>query len=408
MNNHFLIDDKFCYTYKNLLDDLCKIHYYRDVSKSGNIYDFYLNLIFGIINNEEIILQDFYSPHLEVSADFNKIEFIETKTRDKSKLLGYDELYTLVKNTSSKFVLFTSGTTGQPKKVTHSIESLSRSVKIGHAYANNIWGLAYNPTHMAGLLVFFQAFFNKCTMINLFNKPRTYILEAIEKYNITNISATPTFYRLLLPFEKQFLNVSRITFGGEKSSTQLHETIQEIFPKAKINNIYASTEAGSLFISNRENFLIPEKIKEMVMIDNGELLIHKSLLGNSESFKLNQDSYYRTGDIVEWVDQSLGLFKFYSRKNELINVGGYKINPLEVEEVIQAIPSVKNVFVYGKINSVLGNILCSDIELHENSQLEEHTLRIHLSKVLQNFKIPRKIKFVKKIELTNTGKLKRI
>ena len=68
------------------------------------------------------------------------------------------------------------------------------------------------------------------------------------------------------------------------------------------------------------------------MVDD-ELLLHKSLLGKSDDFSFS-DGYYHTGDIIEWINQEERLFKFKSRKNELINVGGYKVNPGEVENVI--------------------------------------------------------------------------
>ena len=70
---------------------------------------------------------------------------------------------------------------------------------------------------MAGLQVFFQAFENQNTLVNVFSLARNEVYSLIEKYSVTHISATPTFYRLLLPFEKEYSSVQRITFwGGEK------------------------------------------------------------------------------------------------------------------------------------------------------------------------------------------------
>ena len=59
---------------------------------------------------------------------------------------------------------------------------------------------------------------------------------------------------------------------------------------------------------------------------------------------------------MEWVDETAGLFRFKSRRNELINVGGYKVNPNEVEKEITAVAGVLQAVVYGKVNSVLGNV----------------------------------------------------
>ena len=88
-------------------------------------------------------------------------------------------------------------------------------------------------------------------------------------------------------------------------------------------------------------------------------------------------------------------------------MGGYKVNPGEVEDVISAIDGVMQVLVYGKANSVLGNVLCADIQLEAGSELTNVDIKKALASQLQDFKIPRRIKFVEQFELTRTGKLKR-
>ena len=76
----------------------------------------------------------------------------------------------------------------------------------------------------------------------------------------------------------------RVTLGGEKSDRQLYDSIGCIFPNAKINNVYASTEAGSLFGARGDAFRIPPELKDKFKVVDGELLIHRSLLGYSENF----------------------------------------------------------------------------------------------------------------------------
>lgn len=115
-----------------------------------------------------------------------------------------------------------------------------------------------------------------------------------------------------------------MTLGGEKSDKKLYDSIEKIFPNAKINNVYASTEAGTLFAAKGDCFQIPVAICDKFLIQEEELLIHKSLLGQSESFKFDGD-YYHSGDLIEWVDETTGLFRFKSRKNELINVGAIRL-----------------------------------------------------------------------------------
>ena len=115
---------------------------------------------------------------------------------------------------------------------------------------------------------------------------RAEVYSKIERYQVTHISATPTFYRLLLPFEQSYPSVQRVTLGGEKSDNHLYENIHKIFPEAKINNVYASTEAGSLLVAKGDSFQIPISIRNKFMVVDNELLIHKSLLGKSDSLVL--------------------------------------------------------------------------------------------------------------------------
>lgn len=404
--NPFLIDGDDVKSYDDLLADLNRLKYYIPVYKNSDLYSYFVNFIKALISNHPVILIDSDLSEDEAGGLNYSYEVNEKAEVEGPYLPSIERMLEYLQCSESEVTIFTSGTTGQPKKVIHTVNSLTRNVKTGKKFEQQVWGFAYNPTHMAGLQVFFQAILNRNTFVNVFMKSREQIFQAISSYRITHISATPTFYRLLLPFEKQFPAVERVTLGGEKSDGKLHEMIGQLFPNAKLNNIYASTEAGALFAAKGENFQIPENIKDKIKIEEDELLIHRSLLGKSDYFQLCGE-YYHTGDLVEWVEPETGLFRFKSRKNELINVGGYKINPHEIEEVIMDIEGVNEALVFGKSNSVLGNILCAEVKKEENVLLTEQDIRKILSLKLQNFKIPRLIKFVNDFTLTRTGKIKR-
>ena len=150
----------------------------------------------------------------------------------------------------------------------------------------------------------------------------------------------------------------------------------------------------------------PEDIRSKFRVENDELLIHKSLLGTSDSF-IYDGEFYHSGDLIEWLNEAEGLFRFKSRKNELINVGGYKVNPGEVEDVINAIEGVQQSLVYGRANSILGNIVVAEVKVVDGSTLTELAIRQELSGKLQDFKVPRKIRIVDALSQTRTGKLKR-
>lgn len=402
----FLFDKGKKYGYDDLLRNLNEGTTYYTYYKTPDVFSYFVNLVKALAACKPLVLLDSDINPSEIDGlDESKVNVAEPIAPASFK--NMDEVVTAVQNSNSEITIFTSGTTGQPKKVVHSILTLTRSVRIGDRYKGQVWAYAYNPTHMAGLQVFFQAFENQNMLVNVFNQPREYVYHQIREKGITHISATPTFYRLLLPFEQAYESVIRVTLGGEKSDQHLYDSIMKIFPNAKINNVYASTEAGSLFAAKGDCFQIPEAIKDKFKVVDDELLIHKSLLGSSESFKFTED-YYNSGDLIEWVDEAQGLFRVKSRKNELINVGGYKVNPGEVEVAIQDIEGVRQAMVYGKANSILGNVLCADVVLEPGFDLTELDIKKVLGSQLQDFKVPRRIKFVEEISLTRTGKMKRV
>lgn len=395
-------------SYSRLLQDIEEIVSFRPFCKSHAYYDIFKNIIVSLLVDKEIILLD---------SDFSDVE-IEKLTGALFLLdqeipihippgLSEEHLVSFIKhNVSSwRITLFTSGTTGLPKRVSHTFESITRFVRSGDKHQNDVWGFAYNPTHMAGLQVFFQALLNLNPMIRLFGLDKNTIVREVQENGITNISATPTFYRLLLPAEETCPSVTRMTSGGEKFDEHALSLLQKMFPNARITNVYASTEAGTLFASRGNEFTIKEEMKHLVKVEENELFLHKSLMGESAGLQVEGD-WYATGDLVEVTGRLPFTFHFTSRRNEMINVGGYKVNPTEVEEVIRLYPGVLDVSVYAKKNSILGNIVCCDI-VRESESVNELSIREFLRDKLQEFKVPRLMKFVVQLQTTRSGKISR-
>lgn len=382
--------------YETLQVEVSKGGLIKTSSAYHNTSEFLLNFFRAIVHGVDITLVDPLHP-LTSSKDQVMVDEIKMDT--------LENLREALINSVSKVTIFTSGTTGQPKKVIHSMKNLLREVRIHKRHEDAVWAFAYNPTHMAGIQVLLQAICNFNTIIDVFGKGKSEVLEAISTHKVTHISATPTFYRLLVPVNEPLQTVRSVSLGGEKSDAMLHSTIKLMFPNARIFNIYASTEAGTIFSSHGTNFVIKNNLLNKVKIENNELLIHKSLTGDYGAEK--KDIWYSTGDTVEWIDKENRVFKFISRKNEMINVGGNKVNPHEVEEKIMAIPGVRGCFVFGKPNPLLGNMVCAEVVLSDN-QVTEVIIKRSLRESLEAYQIPRKINIVPKLKTTRTGKLKRI
>ncbi|MBM4400311.1 MAG: AMP-binding protein [Candidatus Cloacimonetes bacterium] len=323
-----------------------------DINNTGKIYRYcctrdlyttFLNIVTAILHNKNLILLDSDFSELELSnLQINQTDLILS---DKVDNLCISNLHDLIEHLKSaadwQLTLYTSGTTGIPKQVVHKLSALTRAVRMAEKHSTDIWGYAYNPTHIAGLQVFFQALFNANTLVNLFEAGREQVLSLIQEYGITNISATPTFFRLLLPLKETYPSVKKLTSGGEKFDSNLSSQLLQMFPNAKLRNVYASTEAGTILESRDDTFSIIDSA--LCKIQDGELYIHRSLLGIGSELNLNDDEWYATGDLVEVIKTEPLRFRFLSRRNEMVNVGGYKVNPYEVEQAIEQHPLIKQV-----------------------------------------------------------------
>lgn len=391
-------------------DDLvARINAKKGIKKyiySSNIEDVVTNFVASLYYGYDVVLLDgdFTSKELTLlNVTEEDLNFKELIKNDK-KIKNIDEAIEKIKDNINavQIAIYTSGTTGTPKKFIHPLSLLMRNIKISEKHSSDIWGFAYNITHFAGVQVFLQALMNKNPIINLFNKNLDNADMLLEKYKCTCISATPTFYRnFIFVHNEKNVNIKYATFGGEKFDNVLIDKAKNKFPNAKIRNIYASTEVGSLLSGLNDSFKIPEKLKSLVKISSeNHLLIHSSLLENKKII----DDWYDTNDIVAMNED--GTFKILSRDSDFINVGGYKVNTEEVESCILQINGVLDVAVIGRANSVLGNILIANIRKDEKYTDTELKKKIFdtLKSELQYFKIPRIINFVDNIERNRSGK----
>lgn len=304
-----------------------------------------------------------------------------------------------------RLTLFTSGSTGRPKRVTHGLEGLTRALRVGPRHEASVWGLAYNPTHIAGVQVILQAFFNRNPLIHLFQATPETVARAIQEHRITHLSATPSFFRLLLSSGAMFETLRSVSLGGERSDGALLAALRGMFPTARLRNLYASTEAGTLLEASGEFFSVPEGLRDRVRVWDGQLEVHASLLGDFGDGASGAEVWYRTGDRVELCPDDSSRFRILSREGDWVNVGGHKVDLGEVETEMLGFPGVREVRVYGRPNSVLGQILCAEVVADDS--FDEAELREVLAQRLQPVKVPRLIKRVPFLERTRSGKISR-
>lgn len=365
----------------------------------GRGTDFLVQLLAGICSDHPITLLDSDLGTSEVSDLQSSVD-----TQQLTVSLHIDSpeaLLDRIQNSSAEIGLFTSGTTGQPKLIRHPVQRFVDQTKSGGKFQDDVWAWAYNPTHMAGLQVLFQALLNLNPLVYVFGQPPAIVSKRMLDHRVTHISATPTFFNLLLAHQATYPGVRHVTLGGEKASEALYDRLASIFPNARLTNIYASTEAGSLFASRNNVFEVPDDLADRVKIDNDELMLHPTLLGTNVS---DESRWYATGDLVEVMEENPLRFRFVGRRSETVNVGGLNVYPLEVAETLHGHPDVLDAHVFAKSNSVLGNLLCANVVAKPGSELSEKTLLDYLKDKLAPHKIPRIIKMADHIPMSRTGK----
>ena len=293
--------------YNDLLNELVKEGHNNLFIYESNPYKVFVKILRNMLGKRRCIIldADFSNDELAgIGVSKENLENTSFFQEDlKSKFNSFNEILNFLKSNEDtlEIEIYTSGTTGRPKKVKQSFKNVIRAVKTNSDYKDNNWGFAYNPTHFAGLQVFFQALFNENKLVYIFDKDYSLIYNDIYTEKISHLSCTPTFIKMLLPNIAEPINTMlNITFGGEKFDPRVENKIKQKFPNASVKNVYASTEAGSLLRAKGQDFLIPNRYKGFIKIEDDELIIHKQLLGKSDSFVLDGE-WYKTGDLVEFV-----------------------------------------------------------------------------------------------------------
>jgi acyl-coenzyme A synthetase/AMP-(fatty) acid ligase len=392
------------YFWNDLLKELNQAEHFINCLSDPNYYFLISNLILSLAIDEPVIIIDGNCTIKEkeffiscLNPDDLRTYHVDLDIKNTAEL----RRMLLKPKTNWTITLFTSGTEGKPKKVVQTWERLIKNVNTATHHRKDIWGLAYNPAHIAGIQVLLQAIYNLNTIVRLFGSETYNSASLLAKYKVSHISATSSYYRQMMPLNEMVESVRSVTFGGEKINMSLMNTLKMHFPSAKFINIYATSEAGTLLKSENDIFTIQKKDVPWFKIINGKLHIHKSMVSNSFIF---DGEWYNSGDQVEITSQSPELsFRFMKRGHDFVSIGGYTVHLEEVKNSILELEDVNDARVYTKENSVLGNILLCDIAT-DNENMSEMEVREKLRNFLTEYKIPRVFKFYKHIPLGRTGK----
>ena len=279
----------------------------------------------------------------------------------------------------------TSGTTGAPKIIEKNFFDLL-NLKRGSGSADDKWLLTYNPARWAGMSVILHCMKNNCQLII----PKDLSAKSIKQslYKATHISLTPSLLRKILMFEFsiQEKNIKQITFGGEYVNQSTLDTAKFLFPNARITHIYASTETGDICSCSdgKEGFPL-EKIYNFGLSNDGEAVVNGIHTGDYWQVKNNR--------II-----------FIGRKDNIINVGGNKVSPYQVETIASSFYGILECKAYGVSNPLLGQVVALD---YVGPRVINDVLKSFLRYALPKHAVPMILNKVDSIELTAANKISR-
>ena len=316
-----------------------------------------------------------------------------------------------VRDTSWK--LLTSGTTGTPKIAIHTLSSISQSVKQPTELSNEfVWGLTYEWSRFAGFQVVLQAIVGDSVLV-VPNHDWS-IGDSIQYFaqcNCTHLSATPSYWRqALMTGTLAEMPLRQATLGGEIADAAVLTKIRNVLPKVRISHVYASTEIGVGFAVNDGRAGFPMSFLTEP-VNNWHLRVVDDRLFVRQVKGLNSNSgnsdWIDTGDCVS---VEVDRIYFRGRGNGLMNVGGNKVLPEEVEQVVLELPYVLFVRVSGISSSIIGTLVKAEVVIDNAMFSGENIVKCikeHVANRLDRYKVPAIIELVDKVQIGTSGKLSR-
>jgi acyl-CoA synthetase (AMP-forming)/AMP-acid ligase II len=298
-------------------------------------------------------------------------------------------------------ILFSSGSVGKPKAILHALPPiLEKFRKPRHAY-RTVSFLLFD--HIGGFNTLFYTLGNLGCIITPADRSVVAVCRSVERYRAELLPTSPSFLNLMLmarAYETFDLSSLRlVTYGTEVMPERTLEAVHAALPNATLQQTYGLSELGILRSKSASNQSLFVKVggeDYETKVVNGTLRIRAkcSMLGylNAAS-PFDADGWFDTGDAVVQEGEYLRIL---GRSSEIINVGGQKVYPAEVEKVIAELPGVIDVAVTGEPHLLLGQVVVAVVQLEEPAPEVEFKRRIatYAKGRLQPYMLPTKVRVV--------------
>jgi acyl-CoA synthetase (AMP-forming)/AMP-acid ligase II len=298
-------------------------------------------------------------------------------------------------------IVFTSGSTGKPKAILHDMDRVASKFATQRPGRRMVMFLLMD--HFGGFNTLMSVLANGGVGVCPADRSPKAICEAVSRGKADLLPTTPTFLGMLIASglwrQYDLSSVRLVTYGAEPMPLATLARMREIMPDAEFKQTYGLSELGVLRSSSPDQGSLWLKVGgegfETSIVD-GQLHIRSgsNMLGYLNApTPIDADGWMNTGDLVEERD---GLIRFLGRRSEVINVGGQKVLPTEIEDVLLEAEGVAAAVVQGVPHPLLGQAVVARVALTAPEGLKEMSARLrdHCRTRLQKYKVPMRFEIV--------------
>jgi long-chain acyl-CoA synthetase len=333
-------------------------------------------------------------------AEYRIRDVETTPTIEKTGLSAVHPLYVdLRAKQSPGLILFSSGSTGAHKCALHDLAALLTKFKVPrHAYRTLVF---LQLDHIGGVNTLFYTLANGGAAVVSADRSPAAVCEAIARHRVELLPTSPTFLNLLLVSEEyerhDLSSLSLITYGTEPMPESTLKNVSRTFPNVRLLQTYGLSELGILRSQSRGQDSLWVRVGGegfATKVVDGRLWIkaESAMLGYLNAPNpFDSEGYFDTGDLVDVDGEWL---RFRGRKSDIINVGGSKVYPAEVESVLLELDNVADVSVSGEPSPLTGQLVAATFRLVEPEPLDQFKMRLRqfCAARMSSYKIPARIR----------------
>jgi acyl-coenzyme A synthetase/AMP-(fatty) acid ligase len=320
----------------------------------------------------------------------------------------------LKRDGSPGLILFSSGSTGEPKAALHNLDFLLTKYRVPRHSQRIVAFLLFD--HIGGFNTLFYILSNHGCLIALTARDPSTVCRSIAQHRVQVLPTSPTFLNLLLMSEAwrdyDLSSLQLITYGTEAMPEATLRRLNAVFPSVRFLQTYGLSELGILRSKSRSGDSLWVKVGgedyETRVVGNVlHIRAKSSMVGylNAPS-PFDQEGWFNTQDEVEVDGEWL---RFKGRKSDIINVGGEKVYPAEVESVILELDNVLDATVSKEPHPITGNIVVANVTVRQPESPRQLAQRIqaHCFKRLARYKVPVKVYLSESARVTERFKKQR-